>query len=122
MDIIYTLIVLLLLNCALYFGQECYYNADTKKLQVLEKTIDSQKRTYIRLELQLNDISKAAEKFTNQAEFEHLHKKYDDITRIYKKTIQSHNDNVEEYNKLIKSCGSRWYIIPIPGRSKGRYH
>ena len=36
----------------------------------------------------------------------------------YKRLIVSYNENVEEYNKLAKDAYTRWFIIPMPGKSK----
>jgi hypothetical protein len=36
----------------------------------------------------------------------------------YKQLIVQYNENVEEYNKLAKDAYTRWFIIPIPGKSK----
>jgi len=36
----------------------------------------------------------------------------------YKVLIDSYNSNVEEYNKLAKTAYTRWFIIPMPTKSK----
>ena len=36
----------------------------------------------------------------------------------YKQLIVHYNENVEEYNKLAKDAYTRWFIIPMPGKSK----
>jgi hypothetical protein len=61
-NFIYTIIVFIILNIALYFGQEWYYSGDIHKAEILKKEIDSQKYNYIRLELQLNQIKEKLKK------------------------------------------------------------
>jgi hypothetical protein len=121
-NFIYTIIVFIILNIALYFGQEWYYSGDIHKAEILKKEIDSQKYNYIRLELQLNQIKEQAEKTIIEEEWNVLRNKYNKLYTTYENILKSHNENVEEYNKLVKNSGTRWYVIPIPWGGKRSPH
>ena len=113
-NFIFTIVVFIIFNVALYFGQEWYYSVDTQKAKTLKKEIDSQKYDYIRLEFRLKQIKDQATKATTEEEWSVLKNKYKKLYDSYENVLKIHNENVVEYNKLVKSSGARWYVIPIP--------
>lgn len=120
MNILYSVFAFVFVNIILYFGQEWYYSQDTADLIGLQNQINDQKRSYILLEVELKNIQDQSDKISDKKQFEVLKNKYDKTYNMYSRMIEEHNKNVKEYNRLTKRSGSRWYVIPVPGRTSKR--
>ncbi len=80
------------LNVILWGAQELYYWGDSQKMGELDTQITS-----------MDSQIKSIESFPNtttQSQYESL--------------INKRNKAADEYNALVKSSGTRWYLIPIP--------
>jgi len=94
--------VFLIVNGLLWGAQEIYHYSDNQKLDAMETQIKSLDSKISSFEMSMN--ASGATKYA-----------YDN----YSKNIDERNSLVDEYSKLSKDTGSRWYLIPIPlGHSK----
>jgi hypothetical protein len=90
--IIRLIVVFILLNVALWGAQELYYWDDSQRMKVLDAEITD-----------MDNKIQYMENFpytTTQSQYESL--------------LSKRNKEADEYNALVQSSGSRWYLIPIP--------
>jgi len=91
------LFIYVLINVALYYGQELYYYQDTQKMNQLESEMSSIESDAKRLETYAvgNEL---ADPYYSQ----------------YQNDKDEYNKKANEYNELAKKSGNRWLLIPIP--------
>jgi len=128
-------------NVALYFGQEIYYSDDVKRCETLFAHLESQRKEINLLEQiynaklqQKQEIERIEKKLIStekhyQTEddykadylrYENLLKSYNsDVSSLqlkqakYTSLIKEYNFGVDEYNNLANNAYRRWYLIPI---------
>lgn len=95
-------LIFVFINGLLWGGQELYHYSDNKKLDTIEK--------------QISDLDSQTSKIESDAK---IHGITDSSYSKYSSMVDQRNKLADEYNKLNKETGSRFYLIPIPlGRSK----
>lgn len=90
--IIRLIVVFVVLNMVLWGSQELYYWDDSQRMKVLDAEIAD-----------MDSKIQYMENFpytTTQSQYENL--------------LNKRNKEADEYNALVQSSGSRWYLIPIP--------
>jgi len=100
MSIIVLIVIYGVVNGVLWLGQEAFHHEDNVKLEQMKSEMSK-----LDTKIKVFESSASAYGATEQ-----------DISR-YKADIDRYNVLVDEYNKLAKDSGTRWYVIPIPGRS-----
>lgn len=100
MSLIAIVVIYGVVNGVLWLGQEAYHHEDNAKLEQMNSEMS-------KLDTKITVFERSASSYgaTDQ-----------EIAR-YKADIDRYNALVDEYNKLAKDSGTRWYVIPIPGRS-----
>ena len=129
--IIKYILIFIVLNALLWGGQELYYYKDTKKINEIESFLTSEKASIIALENEISSEEADIKSLNNQLErykslgyiddynngvgnFNNLLKTYKSDLTNYNLKLKNYNAKIDEVNILIKSSGTRWYLIPIP--------
>lgn len=96
--IISLIVIYVVINGVLWFGQEAYHHEDNAQLE--------------QMETKMNQLNSQITSFENRmslsgaTEYEYAN---------YEKMVNDYNKTTEEYNALAEKSGTRWYLIPIPG-------
>ena len=139
--IVIGILIFIVGNVALYFGQEIYYRDDVKRCETLFAHLESQRKEINSLEQIFNA------KLQQKQEIEHIEKKLISVEKHYQteddykadylryknllksynsdgsslqlkqakytSLIKEYNFGVDEYNNLANNAYRRWYLIPI---------
>ncbi len=120
-----------MINLILWGGQELYYYNDTREINRIKISIENEKNEIAYLESRISSLSNEIDfkeleldryknanmidKYNKEvSSYNLLLNKYNNKINIYDYKIKEYNQKIEEVNVLIKSSGSRWYLIPIP--------
>lgn len=98
LGILSLIVIYVVINGVLWFGQEAYHHEDNAQLEQMETKINKLNSQITSFESRMS-LSGATE-----AEYAN-----------YEKMVSDYNKTTEEYNTLAEKSGTRWYLIPVPG-------
>lgn len=127
------IVMFLILNGVLWFGQELYYMNDIKECEKMEVRLNELKKDASDIETMVKHRKMEQDKIVQLQKdienglskdiytYDNLVKKYNSELETYKNKmdnydsiITEHNELARKYNELAKDAYSRWWLLPIP--------
>lgn len=144
------ILIFVLINGALYVGQEIYHRGDVQRAEALEAQLEELEAGIERLDSFLAEKANESERldalgqkldnpeanYLTEAAYESDLRRYNsgvkrwnanlemlqEVAEQRESKVDAYNALVDKYNIVAEAAYSRWYLIPIPGGGRSRSH